>query len=151
MSNGQIRHSWKTSLLSHSTLHAHLKYGERQGILFSQFRRTMTNFSSEPESKHVVVLYDKRTGEIRHIHEEIFLEGSNMLNKQQIEDAAFKQVQTLTNRFKEEGMVEVQSIQRPKLAPLHVSHTALKPYANYRVDLKKKSLVEVREKQDNRK
>jgi hypothetical protein len=90
----------------------------------------------QAESRHMVVLYDKSTGEIQHIHEEIFLQGSKMLNKDQIEEAAFKQVRTGG---------------RSELAPLHVSHSNLKRNVNYRVDVKKISLVESTEKQVNRK
>ena len=113
----------------------------------------MTNFLSKPESRHVVVLYDKRTGEIRHIHEEISLAGSKVSNRRQIEDAAFKQVQILTNQIKEQQMREVhsmRSMRASELAPLHVSDIELKPYANYRVDLKRKRIIEVNKKVTNR-
>jgi hypothetical protein len=99
----------------------------------------MTDFFhsyGQPESRHVVVLYDKSTGEVRHIHEEIFLPGSKVLSKDQIEAAAFKRL---------------RSSDTSRLAALHVSHSDLKPYINYRVDLKKKSLVEVNRKETNRK
>jgi hypothetical protein len=108
----------------------------------------MTNFfnsSGQPKSRHVVVLYNKSTGEIRHIHEEIFLPGSKIWNKKQIEEAALNKIRTHEAPIKQK-----KSSKTSELAPLHVSHSDLKPHTIYRVDLKKKSLVELTEKEANR-
>jgi hypothetical protein len=96
--------------------------------------------SGKPLSRHVVVLYDKGTGEIRHVHEEIILSGAKV---HLTEAAAFKQI-----RRQEEFVLgsKVLSTEKSRLAALHLSHLDLRPEIDYRVDLKRKRIVEVSEK-----
>lgn len=87
---------------------------------------------SETLPKHAYfacVLYDPKTGDIRHVHRVAVLPGAESPTKQQVQERAL----ALAKKLGRDGPA--------RLRVLHVSPESIKPGSKLRVDLKKQRLV----------
>jgi len=87
----------------------------------------------KPEFIYTFVLYENNTGNIRHIHKEIFFPGAKTSKKEAIEESALRVGKHL-------------GLDTSELHALDASHHEFKPRIRYRVDVSKLSIVEVPEK-----
>jgi hypothetical protein len=85
---------------------------------------------TKPKLVHTVVLYHKETGEIRHIHNEVFYDGALELDKHTMEKKAFEFPEERINRQSDQTKV------------LHLRNYEFKRGAKYIVDVSTTSLVE---------
>jgi hypothetical protein len=90
--------------------------------------------SIEIEDGTAVVIYDRRSGKVIHIHEEIVLEGGRKNSQAEVTEIALKLARTFAQKkVGEISSLVLQSKNIPGGSPL-------------RMDLKKKSLIAITEK-----
>jgi hypothetical protein len=91
--------------------------------------------ANHPETTKVreseCVLYEPETGQIRHMHLTLVLKGGHDPSEAETEAMAH-------------AALERRGKAHAHLKALHVSHVSVKPYSHYRVDVGKKSLIEIK-------
>jgi hypothetical protein len=91
------------------------------------------SFAHHPDLKKVresaCVLYEPETGQIRHMHFIVVLEGGHNPDEAETEAMAH-------------ASLERRGKPHAHLQALHVSHEAVKPFCRYSVDINEKHLVE---------
>jgi len=91
--------------------------------------------TSEGDTIAIVVLYDPRDGKIAHIHGSAVDAGSTLPDHATIE----KEARDYLARYADKGRPRTR-----KLSVLHVDPKSFKPRASYKVDPKKRVLVEAK-------
>ncbi|MCI0642733.1 MAG: hypothetical protein L0Y72_15870 [Gemmataceae bacterium] len=86
----------------------------------------------EPEEIHTMVVYDAKTGVIVHRHHVVTYPGAQKKTKEQLDARAIEMAKARTDSTK-------------PLAVLHAAAEAFTQPVEYKVDVKKKRLVKVRE------
>lgn len=86
----------------------------------------------EPEEIHTMVVYDAKTGRIVHRHQVVTFPGAPKKTKEQLQARAIEMARSRAGTTK-------------ALAVLHANSEMFTEPIEYRVDLKKKRLVRVRE------
>ena len=101
----------------------------------------MRAFEGEVEHQSLVVIYDPDTGDVVHRHEVVSVKGAQHPDDRTIESDAWDELDrgqpTLARRLGGPA-----SGLRERLAILHADPTKLDPDKSYRVDTKKRALVE---------
>jgi hypothetical protein len=103
--------------------------------VMTMYQASFVGDGAEVESHHACVVYDEKTGEIRHIHEVINLVGSDAPNHEQMMERA------RANTADEDA---------PGLAVLVLSGAELERGKAYRVDPKQQALVVDEDRSESR-
>ena len=100
----------------------------------------MSDVRLEVDQRSTVVIYDERTGQIVHRHEVVTMRGGSHPDERTIEADAREELER--SRGESSGRLSGRPEASQRLAALHVDPARVKPDATYRVDVRKRTLVE---------